>query len=94
MHGKEVPGGAAPHRVAVLAHDHFGPFTSKTVMAVIRYGPDRVVAVIDRSKRQGDASEHIGPAGEGIDRRSVVGRTVVRPSVLSSPGRAATPQPW
>ena len=49
-----------------MAHDRFGPFTSKTALAVIRYGPDRVVAVIDRSKRQGDASEHIGPAGEGI----------------------------
>ncbi len=53
-------------RVAVLVHDRFGPQTSKTAMAIIRYGEDQVVAAVDRSKRPVDASEYIGSPGEGI----------------------------
>jgi uncharacterized NAD-dependent epimerase/dehydratase family protein len=55
-----------PRRVAVLVHDRFGPFTSKTAIALIRYGKDHVVAVVDRSKRPVDAAEYIGPSGKGI----------------------------
>ena len=55
-----------PQRVALLAHDRFGPFTSKTAIAVIRYGADDVVAVVDRSKMEADASEYIGRSGDGI----------------------------
>jgi uncharacterized NAD-dependent epimerase/dehydratase family protein len=55
-----------PRRVVVIAHDRFGPFTSKTAMAVIRYGSDQVVGVVDRSKGATDAREHIGAIGEGI----------------------------
>jgi uncharacterized NAD-dependent epimerase/dehydratase family protein len=49
-----------------MAHDRFGPFLSKTAVAVIRYGRDRVVAAVDRSRAPADASEFIGPSGEGI----------------------------
>ncbi len=52
--------------MAVLVNDRLGPFTSKTAMALIRYGEDQVVAAVDRSKRPLDASEYIGPSGEGI----------------------------
>ena len=55
-----------PHRVAVLVNDRLGPFTSKTAMALVRYGEEHVVAAVDRSKRPVDASEYIGPSGEGI----------------------------
>jgi uncharacterized NAD-dependent epimerase/dehydratase family protein len=55
-----------PRRIAVLVHDRFGPLTSKTAMALIRYGEDQVVVAVDRSKRPVDASEFIGPPGEGI----------------------------
>ncbi len=55
-----------PRRVAVLVNDRFGPLTSKTAMALIRYGEGQVVAVIDRSKRPVDASEYIGSVGKGI----------------------------
>ncbi len=55
-----------PRKVAILAHDRFGPFTSKTALALIRYGSDEVVAVVDRSKEAGDASEYIGSVGDGI----------------------------
>jgi len=70
---QQAPGAApaaggppAQRRAAILAHDRFGPFTSKTAIALIRYGHDRVVAVIDRSKQEADASEYIGGPGEGI----------------------------
>ena len=53
-------------RVALLCNDRFGPFTSKTAVAEIRYGMDEVVAVVDRSKMPADASEYIGPVGGGI----------------------------
>jgi len=76
-------GGQAPRRAAILAHDRFGPFTSKTAIALIRYGRDRVVAVVDRSKQEADASEYIGEHGEGIP---VVGSMAAalahRPQVL------------
>lgn len=49
-----------------MAHGRFGPFTAKTAIAVIRYGRDRVVAAIDRDRGGADASEYIGPVGEGI----------------------------
>ena len=60
------PWGTAPRRAAVLAHDRLGPLTSKTAMAIIRYGRDRVVAAIDRSKAGADASEYLGAVAEGI----------------------------
>jgi uncharacterized NAD-dependent epimerase/dehydratase family protein len=65
-----------PRRVAVLVHDRFGTFTSKTAMALIRYGEDRVVAAVDRSKRQVDASEYIGPSGEGIQVVNDIGQAL------------------
>jgi len=86
---QKPPGGAptagvpAPRRAAILAHDRFGPLTSKTAMALIRYGRDRVVAVIDRSKQEGDASEYIGGHGEGIPVvHSMVAALAHRPQVL------------
>jgi len=60
------PWGTSPRRAAVLAHDRLGPLTSKTAMAIIRYGRDRVVAAIDRSKAGSDASEYLGAVAEGI----------------------------
>lgn len=65
-----------PRRVALMAHDRFGPFTSKTAMAVIRYGSDRVVAVIDRSKRPVDASQYVGRPGEGIPVVNTIGDAI------------------
>ncbi len=71
MGGPSVPSGSPPwgttsRRAAVLAHERLGSFTSKTAVALIRYGRDRVVAAIDRSKAVADASEYLGRIGEGI----------------------------
>lgn len=35
-------------RYLILADGEFGPLTSKTANSVIRYLPDRIVAVVDR----------------------------------------------
>jgi len=50
----------------VIAHDRFDPHGAKTANALIRYGRDPVVAVVDRAKAGGDAGDHIGPHGRGI----------------------------
>ncbi len=60
------PWGTVGRRAAVMAHDRLGPLTSKTAMAIIRYGRDRVVAAIDRSRAEADASEYLGSVAEGI----------------------------
>ncbi|UCC93937.1 MAG: DUF1611 domain-containing protein, partial [Thermoplasmata archaeon] len=62
-----------PRRVGVLVNDRFGPLTSKTAMALIRYGEDHVVVAIDRSKRPTNASEYIGSPGEGIPVVNTIG---------------------
>lgn len=54
--------------LAILAHDHFLARDAKTAEALIRYGQDPVVAVVDRAAERSstDASEILGPPGEGI----------------------------
>ncbi|MBI4393202.1 MAG: DUF1611 domain-containing protein [Euryarchaeota archaeon] len=46
----------------ILAHDKFGPVSAKTGASLIRYGRDKVVAVIDRSKAGHDAGEFLDVA--------------------------------
>ena len=45
-------------RFLILADGEFGPLTSKTANSVIRYLPDRVVAVVD--------GEHAGKTAQQI----------------------------
>jgi uncharacterized NAD-dependent epimerase/dehydratase family protein len=45
-------------------------------MAVIRYGTDQVVSVIDRTKLPVDASEYVGRPGEGIPVVSTIGDAI------------------
>lgn len=54
-------------RAAILAHDKFGPLTSKTGVCILRYSKDyQTVAVIDRSKAGKAADEFVGPVGKGV----------------------------
>lgn len=58
-------------RLLLLAHDAFGPRTSKTAHVVLRYAKegwsgDEVVGVVDRSKAGRDAAEFVGPIGAGV----------------------------
>jgi uncharacterized NAD-dependent epimerase/dehydratase family protein len=54
-------------RVALLAHDKFGPVSSKTATCILRHSRTyQTVAVIDRSKAGTEASAHVGAIGRGI----------------------------
>ena len=50
-------------RFLILADGDFGPMTSKTANSVIRYLPDRVVAVLDRSQVGRSADDVLGFGG-------------------------------
>ena len=51
-------------RLAILAEGQFGELGSKTALGVIRYGQDKVVAVIDSTRAGRNVSEWLG---EGYD---------------------------
>ena len=58
-------------RLALLAHDKFGPQSAKTAMGAIVYARngwsgDEVACVIDRSKPGQDAGAHLGEVAAGI----------------------------
>ncbi len=54
-------------RAALLAHDKFGPMSSKTATCILRYPRTyTTVAVIDRSKAGTTADTLVGPIGRGI----------------------------
>ena len=58
-------------RLALLAHDKFGPQSAKTAMGAIVYSRngwsgDEVACVIDRSKPGRDAGDFLGDVGRGI----------------------------
>ena len=50
-------------RYLILADGDFGPMTSKTANSVIRYLPDRVVAVLDRTQAGKTAEDVLGFGG-------------------------------
>lgn len=54
---------SAPRHL-ILADGDFSPLLSKTANSVIRYQPDRVVAVLDRSKAGQTAQQVIGFGGD------------------------------
>lgn len=54
---------APSHRFLALAEGRFGPMTSKTANACIRYAPERVVAVIDSTKAGRTAQDVLGFGG-------------------------------
>jgi uncharacterized NAD-dependent epimerase/dehydratase family protein len=54
-------------KVVILAHDKFGPLTSKTGVCILRYSKDyQAVAIIDRSKAGKTADQFVGDIGRGI----------------------------
>jgi uncharacterized NAD-dependent epimerase/dehydratase family protein len=58
-----VPSLTRPRRFLILAEGNFGPMTSKTANAFIRYAPDEVVAVLDSASPARTAGEVIGVGG-------------------------------
>lgn len=60
-----APAGARPHvRHLILADGDFTPLLSKTANSVIRYQPERVVAVLDRSQEGKTAQQVLGFGGD------------------------------
>ena len=59
-------GAAAPSapRFVALAEGQFGPLTSKTANACIRYTPERVVAVVDSARAGSTAAAVLGFGGD------------------------------
>ncbi|MGZ6271008.1 MAG: DUF1611 domain-containing protein, partial [Candidatus Limnocylindrales bacterium] len=51
----------APRRLAILAEGKFNEHDGKTARGVIRYGRDRIVAVIDSTRAPGNVREAMGP---------------------------------
>lgn len=51
-------------RYLILADGEFGPLTSKTANSVIRYLPDRIVAVVDRANAGKTAHDVLGFGGK------------------------------
>src|SRR5215210_7441038 len=54
---------AAPPRYLIVADGDFGPMTSKTANSVIRYLPDRTVAVLDREHAGKTVQDVLGFGG-------------------------------
>ena len=53
------------HRFLIIADGEFGPLTSKTANSCIRYFPERIVAVLDRTQEAQELRIFIG-AESGI----------------------------
>jgi uncharacterized NAD-dependent epimerase/dehydratase family protein len=53
----------ARHRFLILADGQFGPLSSKTANSCIRYFPDRIVAVFDRTEAGKTAQDVLGFGG-------------------------------
>lgn len=90
-------------RLALLAHDKFGPQSAKTAMGAIVYSRkgwsgDEVVCVIDRSKSGEDAGAHLGDVAKGIPIvRSTAEALRFRPDALMigiAPVGGALPADW
>lgn len=86
-----------PPRHLILADGDFSPLLSKTANSVIRYQPDRVVAVLDRTKAGQTVQQVLGYGGdtpvvatmqEGLDR----GATSVLIGIAPSGG--GLPEAW
>jgi uncharacterized NAD-dependent epimerase/dehydratase family protein len=86
-------------RAAILAHDKFGPLTSKTGVCILRYSKDyQTVAVIDRSKAGKTADAFVGAIGKDVP---IVGHLrdslKFKPEVLIigiAPMGGGLPQEW
>ena len=81
----------------VLADGDFGPMTSKTANSVIRYQPDRVVAVLDRRLAGQVADQVLGfggtiPVVASVREGLALGATAVLVGIAPIGGRL--PEAW
>ncbi|MGH7646288.1 MAG: DUF1611 domain-containing protein [Gemmatimonadales bacterium] len=74
--------GPARHRFLIVADGQFGPLTSKTANSCLRYFPDRIVAVLDRSQAGKTVQQVLGfggaiPVVDDFTRGLALGATAV-----------------
>ena len=86
-----------PVRFLVLADGHFGPMSSKTANACIRYSPERVVGVVDASRAGQTAGQVLGFGGDipvvaTLDEGLALEPTAVLVGIAPAGGQL--PQPW
>ena len=84
-------------RYLILADGSFGPLTSKTANACIRYSPDRVAAVLDATQAGRTAEQVLGfggaiPVVATLEEGLAHAPTAVLVGIAPAGGRL--PQPW
>jgi uncharacterized NAD-dependent epimerase/dehydratase family protein len=88
---------ASPRRFLILAEGSFGPFSSKTGNACIRYAPHEVSAVIDSTKAGHTAQQVLGFGGAIPVVASLDEGLVLRPTALLigiAPPGGRMPESW
>ena len=91
-----TPATDRPVRFVALAEGNFGPLTSKTANACIRYTPERVVAVVDSTRVGQTARSVLGFGGDipvlaTLDEGFALGATAVLVGI-APPGGALPPE--
>ncbi|HYV96452.1 MAG TPA: DUF1611 domain-containing protein [Gemmatimonadaceae bacterium] len=84
-------------RFAILCEGKFGPLTSKTANACIRYSPDRVAAIIDTTQAGRTAQDVLGygngiPVVRTLDEARAHGATALLIGIAPQGGQL--PQEW
>jgi uncharacterized NAD-dependent epimerase/dehydratase family protein len=86
-----------PTRFLALAEGNFGPLTSKTANACIRYSPERVAGIVDSTRAGQTAQRVLGFGGDipvvaTLDEGLALGATAVLIGIAPSGGQL--PAPW
>src|SRR5438094_7093133 len=84
------------HRFLIIADGDFGPLTSKTANSCIRYFPERIVAVFDRTQAGKTVQDVLGFGGKipvvGDFELGLKGATAVTVGIAPAGGRL--PDEW
>ena len=91
------PAAGRPLRFLILAEGSFGPLSSKTANACLRYTPERAVAVLDSTKAGRTADDVLGfggpvPVVGTFDEALALGPTAVLVGIAPAGGRL--PDEW
>jgi uncharacterized NAD-dependent epimerase/dehydratase family protein len=91
------PSAGRPLRFLILADGSFGPMSSKTANACLRYTPERAVAVLDASQAGRTAEQVLGfggavPVVSTFEEGVALGATAVLVGIAPAGGRL--PDPW
>lgn len=87
----------ARRRIALLAEGHFTPTDAKTAVGVLRYRPERVVAVIDSGRAGRTAAQCVGHGGDvpvvaGVEAAAALGAGALLVGI--APQGGGLPDDW